>query len=314
MPRHNKERFVLDPDGDVTLVFNSKDAIVSKPHDLNILTKEKSNAMKVAHWLEARKALELSTETCMIEDKADRDNVYMIPAATDHVAPTVVHYAESMSSGRYTTVNGLPAPRLRLYNCGEADIEVRISSKHFALKSRIFRKILASNLQERPAAQNMEDIRVHLPGDHIDGMLVILKVLHYDFDHAANGQVNPRGLMQLALMVDKYKLAPTLKFWTRKWHDEMRISDRSFKWWPSRRSPDVMSWVWLLHALQLDKELAVMENIAWNVMTETLFECKLPMDNILGNISAFMLENANSTFRGYEEEKNGCNFFSNFAA
>ena len=71
-------------------------------------------------------------------------------------------------------------------NCsGIADIEVRVSSKHLTLGSPVFKAMLSRNFSEGRTLHENDNVRIPLDDDPIDGMMVLLKLLHCEFQQQA---------------------------------------------------------------------------------------------------------------------------------
>ena len=220
-------RTTLDPHGDVILVFNSKNRIVSSALDLNIQTAETSTEDQVQADGRKRKR------------SPDDDN----------------DEEEDDDGG----------------GGGIGDIEVRVSSKHLAFVSPVFKALFSDKFQEGSILQADGFVRVPLPDDPADGMIILLKVLHFQVTY-----VTPSLLMQIAQMVDKYDLRKIARLNEAGWYQDVENHV------PTEWTLEVLDWMAIFNTLQWRDDVVEMMMIALlRIKETTTYNGTLPMQKVL---------------------------------
>ena len=252
--REDMREQVLDPDGDVRLVFSSKNIVVSSVEDINLITAEIWNAMDEERARQTRMHQTVTTslsDASEVLDDSIRDDSASMPSDPEHDLKL----------------------RKATYPCETNDIEVRVSSKHLALVSPVFRALFSSAFQEGSRLREAYTVTVPLPEDFVCGMVVLLKVLHLDFGQT---KMSPSLLMQIALMADKYDIASRIVYWSRLWCAEID------KYIPPKWDESVISWISLFSMLKIVDLKERMAVIARGYITETTSFGDLPIQDIIG--------------------------------
>lgn len=219
----------LDTDGDVLLVFNSKDAIVSNNLEVNLVRAGS-------------------------QDPTDED-------------------IDKDEDANNSDLRGTQRQAQSVDLFGTADIQVRVSSKHLALGSSVFRAILSPNFSEGKNLHKNGKVKIVLDDDPIDGMMVLLKLLHFKYQHR---KMTPSLLMQVALLADKYDMATQILYLSPSWCDEIG------KHVPRSWDPSVVSYIGLFSMLKMENQKKKMMTMARGYITENTFEHGLPIQHLIG--------------------------------
>ncbi|KAL2416749.1 hypothetical protein ABEF95_003170 [Exophiala dermatitidis] len=100
-------------------------------------------------------------------------------------------------------------------------IEVTVSSKHLALHSRVFRAMFNGNFREKVQPSSQQLIKVPLPEDNPEAMMLILAIVH-GFTRKVPRKVSRDMLLQIALLIDKYEIDETLELFTHMWFKHLK--------------------------------------------------------------------------------------------
>ncbi|KAL2392775.1 hypothetical protein ABEF93_000347 [Exophiala dermatitidis] len=100
-------------------------------------------------------------------------------------------------------------------------IEVTVSSKHLALHSRVFRAMFNGNFREKVQPGSQQPIKVPLPEDNPEAMMLILAIVH-GFTRKVPRKVSRDMLLQIALLIDKYEIDETLELFTHMWFKNLK--------------------------------------------------------------------------------------------
>ncbi|KAL2421972.1 hypothetical protein ABEF95_004139 [Exophiala dermatitidis] len=100
-------------------------------------------------------------------------------------------------------------------------IEVTVSSKHLALHSRVFRAMFNGNFREKVQPGSQQPIKVPLPEDNPEAMMLILAIVH-GFTRKVPRKVSRDMLLQIALLIDKYEIDETLELFTHMWFKHLK--------------------------------------------------------------------------------------------
>lgn len=246
----------LDPDGDVVLVFNSKNRIVSGPLELDLVNAEDWNAIE-----EAR-----------IQAFEDIMNIAPAKATKEDNSPgsPIPGMEESDSNSEESSAHN------PIYELGTADIEVRVSSRHLSLASPYFKTLFSSKFKEGAGLHNHGFAKIPMTDDHIDGIMLILRSLHYQHDIP---NISPSLMLQIAWTANKFDLASPIKYWSREWLKKVESHI------PTQWNPEVITWLGIVSMLKLEDKRAEMLNLAWDHITDTTSCDELPIQGTVGRFT-----------------------------
>lgn len=119
------------------------------------------------------------------------------------------------------------------------DSECKVSSRHLALASRVFRAMFDGGFQEGIIPDNHQLRKVPLPEDDAQAMMVLLNII-YGLSREIPRTIDLQQLTAIAVLVDKYELHQVVEVYTDIWFHrlynphtiiESRLSDWIFVCW-----------------------------------------------------------------------------------
>ncbi|KAJ9605307.1 hypothetical protein H2200_009964 [Cladophialophora chaetospira] len=128
------------------------------------------------------------------------------------------------------------------------EMEVKVSSRHLALSSRVFRVMFDGGFQEGVPREGHRLRRVPLPEDEINAMLVLLYIVH-GLSRQVPRKIDLPKLIDIAIVIEKYALHQVAEVYTDIWFHELYES-RSI---PTLNS-DLPEWIFLCWVLRRPTE------------------------------------------------------------
>lgn len=100
------------------------------------------------------------------------------------------------------------------------DVEVKVSSKHLALSSQVFRVMFDGRFQEGIVLEGRQLRRVPLPDDDADAMMILLNIIH-GLTRRIPHYMDLSLLTDIAILVDKYALHEVTEVYTCIWFSKL---------------------------------------------------------------------------------------------
>lgn len=115
---------------------------------------------------------------------------------------------------------------------GEKQLDrFRVSSAIMKNASKVFEAMLSPGFAEGNTLLRSKQVEVPLPDDDVDGMFLILCVLHFRNDLVPE-TLGPRKIYNVAVLADKYDLFVPLKFAGQHWLSRARQAPPRLQgWW-----------------------------------------------------------------------------------
>lgn len=143
-------------------------------------------------------------------------------------------------------------------SCEEDEIRYRVSSRHLALVSPVFRSML-SGQNWNEGVQNEVDGLYHIITEDWDAgtMLIFLDVLHHR-NRRVPQTVSLEMLAKLVVLIDYYECPEALESFTGRWTEHLKATSPV----PSYFCRDLMLWMCVASVLKLPDEFAQTTTVA----------------------------------------------------
>ena len=137
------------------------------------------------------------------------------------------------------------------------EVEVKVSSRHLALASPVFRTMFDGGFKERVQPGN-DPHKVHLPEDDYDALLILLRVIH-GLNKSVPRLIVKDLFVRVIVLLDKYKMYECALVYTDLWFDDL---------WPrhDETPPHLVDWIFICWALDKFSEFDKLVRLA-------VFEC-----------------------------------------
>lgn len=167
---------------------------------------------------------------------------------TDHV--------ETGKSDRMDDVN----------NTTEKEICVQCSSKHLMLASSVFKTMLSQNFMESSVLRSVGTLRLPLPDDNPDALLILLYIIHGQTKETPFA-VDLYVLTQIAILVDKYRLYMAVGILSRIWIGNLSVETSKSS------TEDMRRWILISWVFQYPNEFTIATRIAVRQCGSRIDEC-----------------------------------------
>ena len=119
--------------------------------------------------------------------------------------------------------------------------EVKVSSRHLALASRVFRAMFDGNFRERVQPRDHELTKVPLPDDDPDAMMILLGVIH-GLNKRVSRTIDKPSFIAVTILIDKYELHESSQVYADMWFDDL---------WAKRSlsTPHLTDWIYVCWVL-----------------------------------------------------------------
>ncbi|EFE32510.1 uncharacterized protein ARB_00695 [Trichophyton benhamiae CBS 112371] len=126
-------------------------------------------------------------------------------------------------------------------------VRFRVSSKHLALASPVFKSILSTSWPESATITEKGSVVVSADGWDVKAFKLFLRILHCQHNLIPR-KVSIEMLAKIALITDYYECKFVLAFFSEAWI--RALADKK----PSRYSRDMILWIWICWYFRLAKE------------------------------------------------------------
>lgn len=97
-----------------------------------------------------------------------------------------------------------------------ADVSIQVSSTHLMLASPVFERMLAGSIDEADTLRTTGRINLPLPDEDFEATLLLMRIIHSK-SREISSQISFDFLVQLAIVIDKYEMLDSVKFFTDLW-------------------------------------------------------------------------------------------------
>ncbi|KIX98334.1 uncharacterized protein Z520_05635 [Fonsecaea multimorphosa CBS 102226] len=197
-----------------------------------------------------------------------------------------------------------PAEALTAQNIQE--IEVKVSSKHLSLASRVFHTMFNGKFREGVAPEVDQLTRVPLPEDDADAMMILLGIIH-GLNRSVPLEVERTLFLAIVVLIDKYELQEATGVYTNLWFSEL--------WWKREiRAVCLADWIFTCWVLRKPLEYLQLTKSAILGCTSRFDENGLPFPPTIPakiessrlSVIESMLTYLNETLGRYLGEKQQC--------
>jgi len=182
---------------------------------------------------------ESSPEPAPAQDAADTESTVADttettpePTSGQDVADTELVVADATAE-HPTASNKVETPEVKKIE----EFEVRVSSRHLALASKVFRVMFDGHFKERVDPGKEQPTRVPLPDDDPDAIMVLLNIIH-GLNKRVQRSIEKPLFIAIAILVDKYELHEVVELCAEKWFEQL-WAVRSFN------PPHLTDWIFL---------------------------------------------------------------------
>lgn len=152
---------------------------------------------------------------------------------------------------------------------------VRVASGHLKLSSSVFKAMLTGRTYEGSTLRDSGFVRIPLPDDYPDGLLIILYIIHCKFKLMPE-KITPSLLMQVVLLADKYDLVDVLVPFAQKWLADVQ----AYKPW--FRGAENLEWITIFKVLGAVPEFMNLTRMELEESAEELSTLELPISKVTG--------------------------------
>jgi hypothetical protein len=196
----------------------------------------------------------------------------------DEVEENAKASVEASAGGGTNTETSCQAASSATSSCEEEEIHYRVSSRHLALVSPIFKSmLLGKNWNE--GIRNEIDGLYHVTTEDWDmeALLILLDVLHHR-NRRVPRTISLEMLAQLAVLIDYYKCAEALESFTERWVEHLKVISPI----PSHVCRDLMLWMCIAWVLRLPDAFVQTTTVAIRREGEELPDLGLPIVSCVG--------------------------------
>lgn len=134
------------------------------------------------------------------------------------------------------------------------EMEMRVSSRHLTLASRVFRVMFDGNFRERVSPGESQPKVIPLPEDDPEAMVILLGIIH-GLTRRVPRRVEPSLLLKIAILIDKYELHEVSEILTDEWFS-VNWNSRSYS------SIHYSGWIYLCWVFQKRSEFSQTTRLA----------------------------------------------------
>ena len=233
------QSFIIDPSGDVVLVLDSWNKAIGHDDSAKLI-----------------KAHEVKDTRCSESTKEQLPNHLLGPP----IDPTDLE-------GEITEEDP---------DCAAQDIRIRVSSRHLILASEVFKVLLKGGLRESSKLYAEGTTEIPLPDDFADGLVVLANIIHGKFRELPK-KMTPQLLIQIVLLVDKYKLHESVEPFIDRWMEHVRPKI------PTKKlAEDIMSWITIALVLCLEEDFEQLTRLCLEKQVGKLCTDDLPVSLVAG--------------------------------
>lgn len=151
--------------------------------------------------------------------------------------------------------------------------EIKVSSRHLALASRVFRVMFGGQFRERIDSDDGHLAKVSLPEDDPDALVILLGITH-GLSRRIPRRIDSQTFLAVVILIDKYEFHEMAEVFTDMWFVEL--------WKPGseRESPD-SEWIFICWVLNKELEFrnltmgAILDNERPYGPEDVLFPCEI---------------------------------------
>lgn len=152
------------------------------------------------------------------------------------------------------------------------EIRIRVSSKHLALASRVFKAMLQPGFQVGDELRANGHATLPLPDDNPTALLHLLRLAHCKIRDVPR-EVDLELLMELAILVDKYALSEITDMFADLWIDSLKWSI------PNTFDENLLPWIWISRAFGKADTFKEVTKVAQLESIGFIEEDRLPIPN-----------------------------------
>ncbi|RDW58687.1 hypothetical protein BP6252_13163 [Coleophoma cylindrospora] len=249
-PEKSEELHILDPNGDVLLIFERRPEIdvaeyldeesfahkwedEPKPTTENPFPDGSMSKEPAPDWLEPHPSTKYDPDTVGTEAGAELDNEPARPQSS----------TDSVSTASWTESK-------------IQKVQIRVSSKHLILASATFRRCLGSDeFLEGRTLQTTGNVVIQLVDEDPDSMVIILCIIH-GLTRKVPRQVNLETLTKLAFVVNHRQIHEAVEPFSDIWIENLKRGPLS-----SSYIPEVLSWLFIFWVFQKEDGFRQMSQI-----------------------------------------------------
>ena len=163
------------------------------------------------------------------------------------------------------------------------EVRIRVSSKHLALASRVFKSMLQPGFLIGDKLRSQGYAELSLPDDNPIALLVLLNLVHGRI-RKVPGKIDMWMLTELAVLVDKYELLEITEMFLDSWFKNLEISI------PQEFNENLLPWMCISWVFNKQEIFMQVTKIAQLESEGPIEECELPIPaSVLSKESACIL-------------------------
>ncbi|MCJ1476644.1 hypothetical protein MMC13_005312 [Lambiella insularis] len=163
----------------------------------------------------------------------------------------------------------------------QGEVRMRVSSKHLALASKVFKLMLKPGYLEGNKLLSQGYVELPLPDDNQAALLILMNLIHGKLKKVPR-KITLEMLTELAILVDKYELLEITEVFRDCWFEDLKTSI------PQEFNQDLLPWLcisWVFAETEVFRRVTM---IAKMESEGTVEEYRLPIPcAVLGKIPAF---------------------------
>lgn len=191
--------YEFDTDGDTTLNFEAARSNRPRTHSgFSVRTTQKQSAGETIEWLDEQ-------SEAFIEEYANESSAAILSDSSHNDR-------EEIRQPNYATTAGLPDRPVQ--------VQMRVSSRHLALASPVFQKMLEGPWREAEV-DNFGRRQISASGWDLDAFVLLLDIIHGHHREVPKS-LSFEMLAKVAIVVDYYACHETVEIFVDRWLDGLR--------------------------------------------------------------------------------------------
>ncbi|MCJ1383322.1 hypothetical protein MMC17_006435 [Xylographa soralifera] len=204
------------------------------------------------------------------------------------ILSTTSHVADKMSlsdvQARNVEIAGSSPSGSKRKASNSQEIQVRVSSKHLTLASRVFDSMLKPGFSEGDKLRSQGHAALRLPEDNPAALLILLNLMHGRFK-AVPRKVDLSMLTELATLVDKYELLEITEMFQGSW---MEVLEKSIT---EEFNDDLLPWICISYVFKKAEIFQRVTRIAQMRSKGPIEEYRLPIpESVLGKQPSYTFD------------------------